>query len=85
MLHNAPSSDLSSIILFWKKSRKIDHVSWIDTKLIWNLIFSYFQLFKNEKNLVKRVSILALKLTAKILSDIYSSNGKIIPNLVLSF
>ena len=39
MLHNAPSLDLSSIILFWKKSRKIDHVSWIDTELIWNLIF----------------------------------------------
>ena len=39
MLHNAPSLDLSSIILFWKKSRKIDHVSWIDTGLIWNLIF----------------------------------------------
>jgi len=35
MLHNAPSLDLSSIILFWKKSRKIDHVSWIDTELIW--------------------------------------------------
>ena len=33
MLHNAPSLDLSSIVLFWKKSRKIDHVSWIDMKL----------------------------------------------------
>ncbi len=38
MLHNAPSLDLSSIILFWKKSRKIDHVLilnwyWIDMKL----------------------------------------------------
>ena len=41
MLHNAPPLDLSSIILFWKKSRKIDHVSWIDTELIWNLIFPY--------------------------------------------
>ena len=39
MLHNAPSSDLSSIFLFWKKSIKINHVSWIDTELIWNLIF----------------------------------------------
>ena len=39
MLHNAPSLDLSSIVLFWKKSRKIDHVNWIDTELIWNLIF----------------------------------------------
>jgi len=39
MLHNAPSLDVSIIILFWKKSRKIDHVSWIDTELIWNLIF----------------------------------------------
>jgi hypothetical protein len=34
MLHNAPSWDLSSIIMFWKKSRKIDHVSKIDMKLI---------------------------------------------------
>jgi len=33
MLHNAPSLDLSSIILFWIKSRKIDHISWIDMKL----------------------------------------------------
>ena len=41
MLHNAPSLDLSSIILFWKKSRKIDHESWIDTELIWNLIFPF--------------------------------------------
>ena len=40
MLHNAPSLDLSSIILIWKKSRKIDHITWIDTELIWNLIFS---------------------------------------------
>ncbi len=39
MLHNASSLDLSSIFLFWKKSRKIDHVTWIDTELIWNLIF----------------------------------------------
>ena len=39
MLHNAPSLDLSSIVLFWKKSRKIDHVNWIDIELIWNLIF----------------------------------------------
>jgi hypothetical protein len=39
LLHNAPSLDLSSIILFWKNSRKIDHVSWIDTELIWKLIF----------------------------------------------
>ncbi len=38
MLHNAPSLDLSSIILFWKKSRKIDHVSWIDTESICNWI-----------------------------------------------
>ena len=37
MLHNAPSLDLSSIVLFWKKSRKIDNVIWID--IIWNLIF----------------------------------------------
>jgi len=41
MLHNAPSLDLSSIVFFWKKSRKIDHVNWIDTELIWNLIFPY--------------------------------------------
>jgi len=41
MLHNAPSLNLTSIILFWKKSRKIDHVSWIDTELIWNLIFPF--------------------------------------------
>ena len=40
MLHNAPSLDISSIILFWKKSRKIDHVSCIDTEMIWNLIFT---------------------------------------------
>jgi hypothetical protein len=33
MLHNAPSLDLSSII------RTIDNVNWIDTELIWNLIF----------------------------------------------
>ena len=33
MLHNALSLDLSSIILFWKKSRKTDHVNWIDMKL----------------------------------------------------
>jgi len=33
MLHNAPSLDISSIILFWKKSKKIDHVNWIDMKL----------------------------------------------------
>ncbi len=39
MLHNAPSLDLSSNILFWKKSRKIDNVNWIDIELIWNLIF----------------------------------------------
>ena len=43
MLHNAPSLDLSSIILFWKKSRKIDHESWIDIELIWNLIFPCFE------------------------------------------
>jgi len=43
MLHNAPSLYISSIILFWKKSRKIDHVSWIDTELIWNLIFPIIQ------------------------------------------
>jgi len=45
MLHNAPSLDLSSIILYWKKSWKIDHVSWIDTELIWNLIFPNLCLF----------------------------------------
>ncbi len=39
MLHNAPSLDLSLIIFSWKKSRKIDHVSWIATELIWNLTF----------------------------------------------
>jgi len=39
VLHNTPSLDLSSIILFWKITRKIDHVCWIDTELIWNLIF----------------------------------------------
>ena len=33
MLHIAPSLDLSSIVLFWKKSRKMDHLSWIDMKL----------------------------------------------------
>ena len=49
MLHNAPSLDLSSIILFWKKSRKIDHVSWIDTELIWNLIFPRFDYFNRVK------------------------------------
>ncbi len=34
--HSAPSLDLSSIILFWKKSRKIminDLLNWIDMKL----------------------------------------------------
>ena len=41
LLHNAPSLNLSSIILFWQKSRKIDHVSWIDTELIWNFIFPW--------------------------------------------
>jgi len=41
MLHNAPSLDLSSMILFWKKSRKIDNVNWIDIELIWNLIFPF--------------------------------------------
>ncbi len=46
MLHNAPSLDLSSIILFWKKSRKIDHVSWIDTELIWNLIFPNWYMYR---------------------------------------
>ena len=45
MLQNAPSLDLSSIILFWKKSRKIDHVNWIDTELIWNLIFPFLKFF----------------------------------------
>ncbi len=38
MLHIAPSLDLSSVILFWKKPRKIDHVNWIDKESIWNLI-----------------------------------------------
>jgi hypothetical protein len=52
MLHNAPSLDLSSIILFWKKSRKIDNISWIDTELIWNLIFSEF-LKNNYKKVLK--------------------------------
>jgi hypothetical protein len=36
MLHKAASLDLSSIILFWKKSRKSDHLSWNDIELIWN-------------------------------------------------
>ena len=35
------SLDLLSIILFWKKSRKIDHVSCTDTELIWELIFTW--------------------------------------------
>jgi len=51
MLHNAPSLDLASIILFWKKSREIDHVSWIDTELIWNLIFPLNQKFSNKKKM----------------------------------
>jgi len=41
MLHNAPSFDLLSMILFWKKSKKIDHVSWIYTELIWNLTLTF--------------------------------------------
>jgi len=50
MEHNAPSLDLSSIILFWKKSRKVDHASWIDTELIWNLIFPRTAVKLNSSN-----------------------------------
>jgi len=51
MLHNASSLDLSSIILFWKKSRKIYNVNWIDIESIWNLIFPCFtgESFKSNK------------------------------------
>jgi len=49
ILHNAPSLDLTLIILFWKKSRKIDHVSWINTELILNLIFPFLSGGKKMK------------------------------------
>ena len=63
MLHNAPSLDLSSIILFWKKSRKIDHVSWIDTELIWNLIFPLclvISIISFKLNVIRMVYLCAL-------------------------
>ncbi len=50
MLHNAPSLDLSSIILFWKKSRKIDHVSWIDMKLNIPIFKIFLNIFRNSKS-----------------------------------
>ena len=48
MLHNAPSLDLSSIILFWKKSRKIDHVSWIDTGNVSNVVMCAIGTFLSQ-------------------------------------
>ncbi len=53
MLHNAPSLDLSSIILLRKKSRKIGHASWIATELIRNLIFSEMKASWTRANTVR--------------------------------
>jgi len=65
VLHKAPSLNLSSIILFWKKSKKIDHVSWIDTDLIWNLIFPdkvrVFSITVKAKFLFIKVKALSIK------------------------
>jgi len=83
MLHNAPSSDLSPIILFWKKSIKIDHVSWIDTELIWNLIFpteslivSYSSLLTSPPHFNRAVIMSTLQRLQRKLAKL-ESGGKV--------
>jgi len=80
MLHNAPSLDLSSIILFWKKSRKIDHVSWINTSLInmkLNIPVPYLNIYTNRPFLEKKLIYKKKKFNKKIHENFFNKHGSI--------